>query len=343
MSNVHSEKFNQHIRWEIPVQLCISDFLNEGDIAFDIGANIGALSVAMSRIVGPNGKIFAFEANPLLIEPLKKTLDMNEVRNTTVIEKAVTEESLNKVPFYCNEKSYNMASSSLIFHEGWKKILVNTVTIDDFCKMLGKFPSLVKLDVEGKEYQALLGAEKTLETKPVLVFEYVAKKRNELSEFDILDNHEYTMFDTNLYCKVSKEFYLENNRGSVVSNILAIPPNKFKNSFYPKIEIEPVLDIDIEKEKSNSNWIELKPGRYIVKFDFDGPFTQTVGLKTSTKEDEYFTYVEAPLNQLRHHSCSNCVFELNSPNEVKFEISNNEEKLVQFKKINILKINDVRK
>ena len=39
-------------------------FLREGDTAIDVGANIGALTVPMSQMVGKNGRVYAIEADP---------------------------------------------------------------------------------------------------------------------------------------------------------------------------------------------------------------------------------------------------------------------------------------
>jgi predicted RNA methylase len=49
--------------YEVPVQRAIADNLDEGSICYDIGANVGFLSVFASR-VGAGGKVFAFEPEP---------------------------------------------------------------------------------------------------------------------------------------------------------------------------------------------------------------------------------------------------------------------------------------
>lgn len=77
MQNISIEKFGKRIPWEIPVQLCIKDFLKEGDCAFDVGANIGALSISMSRIVGEKGSVHSFEPNPNLIPVIEEYFKVN--------------------------------------------------------------------------------------------------------------------------------------------------------------------------------------------------------------------------------------------------------------------------
>ena len=66
------EMYSRCIPWEVPTQLCLGDFLQRGDCALDVGANVGGLSIAMSRIVGPEGQVHAFEANPRSVPVLRR-------------------------------------------------------------------------------------------------------------------------------------------------------------------------------------------------------------------------------------------------------------------------------
>ena len=50
----------------------ILKFINEEDIVFDVGANIGCFSVPFAKKVGPNGKVYAFEPQPFINKLLKK-------------------------------------------------------------------------------------------------------------------------------------------------------------------------------------------------------------------------------------------------------------------------------
>jgi precorrin-6B methylase 2 len=70
--------YGERIPWEIPIQLCIKDFLKQGDCAFDVGGNIGGISVAMSRIVGSRGVVYSFECNPYLLPHLKRDVKANK-------------------------------------------------------------------------------------------------------------------------------------------------------------------------------------------------------------------------------------------------------------------------
>lgn len=150
--------YGKEILIEVPIQLCISDFLRGGDCAFDAGANVGSISVAMSRIVGPKGKVFSFEPNPFTLTRIKRDLDVNGCSNVKIIPKAVWSESSKLLPFYC-EDSYDAAASRLLWElPNSKQVQVESISLDDFCAEQKIIPDVIKLDVEGVEYQALQGA-----------------------------------------------------------------------------------------------------------------------------------------------------------------------------------------
>src|SRR5271170_3898838 len=43
---------------------CLAAHLKPGDVLYDVGAHIGYISLVAARLVGPSGKVFAFEADP---------------------------------------------------------------------------------------------------------------------------------------------------------------------------------------------------------------------------------------------------------------------------------------
>src|SRR5260221_9055050 len=60
-------------------------FLTEGGTVIDVGANIGDLTLPISQIVGPSGKVFAIESHPEVFNVLCANLAINQVRNTLPI------------------------------------------------------------------------------------------------------------------------------------------------------------------------------------------------------------------------------------------------------------------
>jgi predicted RNA methylase len=59
------------------------------DTVVDIGAHLGRYSLISSNRVGKEGKVISIEANPLVLEKLKKNLELNQLTNTSSLNYAV--------------------------------------------------------------------------------------------------------------------------------------------------------------------------------------------------------------------------------------------------------------
>src|ERR1035437_10176539 len=55
-----------------------------GDTVLDVGANVGALTVPMAQMVGPSGKVIAWEPQPETFALLKKNIEQNDLNNVTM-------------------------------------------------------------------------------------------------------------------------------------------------------------------------------------------------------------------------------------------------------------------
>ena len=75
--------------------------VNEGNIVIDIGANIGFLSILMSKIVGTNGLVFSVEAHPTQFKILGSNLKINSTHN--VVAKNYAVGNKNKNTFISNK------------------------------------------------------------------------------------------------------------------------------------------------------------------------------------------------------------------------------------------------
>jgi hypothetical protein len=67
--------------------------LGKGDVAVDVGGNIGFFTVLASILVGPAGRVVAFEPGTENLERLRANLALNDCKNVTIIEKAGNEPS----------------------------------------------------------------------------------------------------------------------------------------------------------------------------------------------------------------------------------------------------------
>ena len=74
-------------------------FLNPGDVAYDVGANLGLYSVTLAKRVGERGQVFAFEPRLSTFEKLTANVQLNELRNVRCFQKALGEQAA-RLPIY---------------------------------------------------------------------------------------------------------------------------------------------------------------------------------------------------------------------------------------------------
>jgi FkbM family methyltransferase len=129
--------------------------LQKSDIVLDAGANIGCFSILASKIAS---KIIAVEPNPDTFRHLLVNLRMNYASNVVPINVAL----LDKEGTALLEKH---GLESRISNSG---VRVRTTTIDKLTR--GKV-SIIKMDIEGSEIDALAGSEETLRNARAILLE----------------------------------------------------------------------------------------------------------------------------------------------------------------------------
>lgn len=183
--------------------------LNHGDNALDIGANIGLQSLRMSRSVSPTGKVYAFEPIEYLQQKFKRNIGLNKASNVELLPFALSDEA-SETDFKIDKRAWNQGTFSLLSNAGTDLQHVLIKVGDDVpeIQMLSQL-ALVKIDVEGFEYQVLKGLKKTLTRhKPRLIFEYdhnywVATGQDISDCFSFLQLLGYTVYQINaLSCKL---------------------------------------------------------------------------------------------------------------------------------------------
>lgn len=132
--------------------------LRPGDVAFDVGANVGMFSLFMTQLVAPGGKILAFEPSRINYEKLKANMKLN---NADVwIHPWALSDKKEEVAFYEAEDTGQSALRPLVLGQE-VSYQVTATCLDTF--FLDYMPKLIKLDCEGAELAILQGGEKMLE------------------------------------------------------------------------------------------------------------------------------------------------------------------------------------
>jgi FkbM family methyltransferase len=159
----------------------IIQFLKKGDVALDIGANIGSYSLLMAKIVGDEGKVISFEPGPLF-ETLKKNTENNNLSKIILpmnIGLSNTEGSLKWYEDLNNPGNAHLVSdaSELNFNDLPTKLSdsyteVKVFRLDDISEKLPPKIDFMKIDVEGMEDKVIEGALETIKVhKPILLVE----------------------------------------------------------------------------------------------------------------------------------------------------------------------------
>ncbi len=155
-----------------------------GSRFLDIGAHYGYFSLLASELVGATGKVFAFE-------PADKSfalLQENSTRrsNITTFKEAVSDTAgmLTFFEFPTLYSEYNSLNAAQFSNEAWfsefKPVTVEVpaTTIDAITGKASFIPDLIKMDVEGAEYKAMLGGVRFFQSHAtVLVMEYLTPRR----------------------------------------------------------------------------------------------------------------------------------------------------------------------
>jgi FkbM family methyltransferase len=144
--------------------------VRHGHVVFDIGANIGYYSLLAAKQVGPSGRVLAFEPLARNIAYLHRHLELNDVRNVTVIPMACSDRtSVALFVAGSNCATGRLADSTMRPVDGQAEY-VATVSVDQIVRESGLVPNVLKIDVEGAERKVLSGAVHTLSTaRPVVL------------------------------------------------------------------------------------------------------------------------------------------------------------------------------
>ena len=185
-------------------------------IMIEVGANIGTHTMALSKLVGENGRVYAFEPQRIVFQTLCANMALNSITNVETFQVAVSdEEGTIMIPDFDYAKENNFGGIELDkFSQGRK---VPKVKLDDFLEL--DRLDFMKIDVEGMEQGVIEGATCLIEKfKPIL---YVENDRVEKSEALIACIKD---LGYNIYAHNPRLFNPENyakNRDNIFGNIIS--------------------------------------------------------------------------------------------------------------------------
>jgi FkbM family methyltransferase len=255
--------------WEPTVQLAFNDLVRPGDVVFDVGANAGGLTVLLSRLAGPKGTVCAFEASPRIIDKCQHNLAVNGCTNVHLIHRAVHRTSNEIVNVYAgttlNDSLLPVHTTGVVVGQ------VRTLALDDFIAHFDLAPNLVKMDIRGGEFEALMGMTALIASKrPHLILE---QHPSDMRCHETLTQSGYLALDLATYAQIRHSS--DYPPRTQVANVLFIHSSRLGETGYQipvtTTEVRRLHERDFRRVAEGSyalqEPIQLARGRYIAVVD----------------------------------------------------------------------------
>jgi FkbM family methyltransferase len=162
--------------YEPGLQDAIRELVKPGDVVYDIGANIGYISLILAQAVGDKGKVFAFEALPENQVRLRENISLNNLDKRVSVVPVAVIDTAHSVRFLVGPsggmgKAEGSAGRQEVVYS--TSIMVAGTSLDEFVYGTGHpSPQIIKVDIEGGEVLALPGMQRVLsEARPLLLLE----------------------------------------------------------------------------------------------------------------------------------------------------------------------------
>ena len=161
--------------YEPELQAALRELIGPGAIIYDVGANIGYVSLLLAKAAGQNGHVYAFEALPGNVEQWRQNVKLNGMEARLSLYAGAVTRSAGPVTFLVHASGGmgKAAGSAGRTDQYQSEISVPGISLDEFVYGQGNPPpQVVKMDIEGGEVLALPGMRRVLaETRPLMLME----------------------------------------------------------------------------------------------------------------------------------------------------------------------------
>jgi FkbM family methyltransferase len=173
----------------------IADLCRAGMIAYDVGANIGYITLACAHAVGATGRVYAFEPLPENTRRIVEHVALNGLKEIVqLVRCAVSDhEGLERFDVHHSHLQGRIAAPT---HGGdqSEQIDVPSISLDEFVYRHGNPPpDMIKIDIEGGATKAFPGMVHVLETKRPIIFVEIHDAAEQQIVWDTLEHCGYRM------------------------------------------------------------------------------------------------------------------------------------------------------
>ena len=198
----------------------VREFVNPGTVIWDVGANVGLLSVAAAGIAGKSGAVYAFEPDTWLVSLLRRTAALQPSTSAAIDVLPVAVASAVAL------RTFDIArrSRQTSHLEGYgtsqsggtqERHTVMAITLD-WALAHARLPDVLKIDVEGAELEVLMGSTDLFsKARPVVLCEVGRAVAQQVTDF--FHSRNYVLYDNELRPDARQPLQV------AVWNTLAIP------------------------------------------------------------------------------------------------------------------------
>ena len=151
------------IEYERPVATFLNSRVRSGDEVWNVGANVGGYVLQLGQLVGPGGRLLAFEPNPHAASILAENVRLNGLDDRVEIVRMAVGERAGEADLYARGFDGMSRLGRPNPALGMTSVVRTAVTtLDQVTAERGRPPDWVVMDIEGWEIQALKSARDLL-------------------------------------------------------------------------------------------------------------------------------------------------------------------------------------
>ena len=212
--------------YSIKEKLLLNQVLHNGDSVIEVGANIGALTIPISKMIGDKGKIYAIEPIRISFQTLCGNVSINSCTNAYCYQYGISDKKQTLKTKAINHNSILNYGNIEIEKLPEGNEIIEVTTLDNLLFKEIENLRLIKIDVEGMEIEVIWGADKIIKRfRPILYVEN-DRERKSRSLIEAIKSLNYKLFwhaspyyNKNNFAKEKRNLFV--GEGSI--NMLCIP------------------------------------------------------------------------------------------------------------------------